>query len=381
MVATHAASDTAHMPTHARLLVLRLLLLCTAALCSACASTHSAPVLVLDGCVPAEAPTVVPFDVVTLLDAQHTTAGRPEFEQVHGNYAYRFDNEQALARFRAEPARYALAFGGGCAAMGPLSGAGAPTRHFVHDKRVYLAASDGCQTSFLQAPQAHLEPLPETVVGDEAGAALALQCARWLGGDRTPSHDFALRSTKEETEGSRPWVVRKLRVLTHDQVWVDYVAWNADAWWSRGRWTKDGAEGCARSNKTPERGYDAEQLAALRRNLLWEPLAMAREVCAGRVAAKSLGQAQWTIAGRSATGHAVELCCDGVRLVWLIDPIEGALVGQRGVRRRRDARVAETTEFLDEWTSAEGLRAPLVRVRADGVERWDEAQLVTFEER
>jgi hypothetical protein len=108
---------------------------------------------------------------------------------------------------------------------------------------------------------------------------------------------------------------------------------------------------------------------------------MAREVCAGRVAAKSLGQAQWTIAGRSTTGHAIELCCDGVRLVWLIDPADGALVAQRGVRRRRDARVAEMTEFLDEWTSSEGLRAPLVRVRADGIERWDEAQLVIFEER
>lgn len=381
MVATRAASDTAHMPTHAHLLVLRLLLLCTAALCVACANTRNVPVLVLDDAVPAEAPAVLPFDVVELLDAQQTTTGRAEFEQVRGNYAYRFATAEALARFQAEPARYALAFGGGCAAMGPLSGAGAPTRYFVHDKRVYLAASDGCQTSFLQAPQAHLEPAPERVVGDEAGAALALQCARWVGGDREPRHDFALQSTKEETEGSRPWVVRKLRVLTHDQAWVDYVAWNADAWWSRGRWTSSGAEGSARSNKSPERGYDAEQLAALRRSMLWEPLAMARAVCAGRVSAKSLGQTQWTIAGRSATGHAVELCCDGVRIMWLIDPVEGALVGQRGVRRRRDARVAETTEFLDDWTSREGLRAPLVRVRADGVERWDEASLVTFEER
>ena len=45
------------------------------------------PVLVLDGCVPAQAPTLLPFDVVALVDAQQTTAGRGVWEQVHGNYA------------------------------------------------------------------------------------------------------------------------------------------------------------------------------------------------------------------------------------------------------------------------------------------------------
>lgn len=344
-------------------------------LLGACAAPQLEP-LPIGPVARAASPDTIEFDTVALVERGEEVPGRAEFEVVRGNFAYRFADARARERFVAEPERFELAFGGGCARMGPLSGACSAARHFVHAGRVYLAASDACKKAFQGDPQAFLEPAPESVEPDAAGTKLAQRTAQWLGGARRCSGDLALFEDHEEQQGGTLWKVRNLRVLGRDGRYLDRSDWNDSAWWNDATFTADGARGWARSKKTPERGLDECQLVALRREMLREPLALAREVVAGRATARDTGRVEWQVGGHRAVGRAVELGCDGVRVVWLVDEASGALLAQRGLRRLADSRVGDRIELFGNWVEIAGVRVPLERTNATATEAWDAARLV-----
>lgn len=83
--------------------------------------------------------------------------GSADFNAKHYNYTYHFSNLENLKIFKADPSQYCIQMGGGCARMGPLSGAGSPERYAVHQERIYIFASDMCRASFLKNPGMHLE--------------------------------------------------------------------------------------------------------------------------------------------------------------------------------------------------------------------------------
>jgi hypothetical protein len=352
-----------------RLAVLALVLL------GACAAPQLEP-LPLGPAAPPAGPDRIEFDVVALIERGEETPGRAELEVVRGNFAYRFVDAGSRDRFVAEPERFELAFGGGCARMGPLSGACSAARHCVHAGRVYLAASDACLKAFQGDPAAFLEPAPESVEPDENGTRLALRTALWLGGSRRSSGDLALVEEHEEKQGETLWKVSNLRVLGRGGRYVDRSDWNDSAWWNDATFAAEGARGWARSKKTPERALDASQLGALRREMLREPLALARELVAGRATARDAGRVEWQVGERHALGRALELGCDGVRVVWLVDEATGELLGQRGLRRLANARVGDRIELFGHWVEVAGLRVPLERTNASATEAWDSARLV-----
>lgn len=344
-------------------------------LLAACAAPQLEP-LPIGPVAPAGEPERIDFDVVALVERGDELEGRAEFELVRGNFAYRFADASTRDRFAAQPERFELAFGGGCARMGPLSGACSAARHCVHDGRVYLAASDACLKAFKSDPAAFLEPAPEFVEPDQAGSSLARRTAQWLGGSRRRSGDLALLEEHEEQQGGTLWKVRNLRVLGRDGRYLDRSDWNDSGWWNDATFSVDGARGWARSKKTPERQLDACQLVALRREMLREPLALAREIVAGHTAARDAGRVEWQVGARSAVGRAVEIACDGVKVVWLVDEASGQLLGQRGLRRLADSRVGDRIELFGNWVQVGGLQVPLERANASATERWDAARLV-----
>jgi hypothetical protein len=341
----------------------------------ACAAPQLEP-LSLGPAVPPAQPDLIGFDVVALVERGEDVTGLAQHEVVRGNFAYRFADAGARARFLSAPERYELAFGGGCARMGPLSGACSSTRHCVHAGRVYLAASDACLKAFQKEPEAFLEPAPEVVEPDADGARIAFATARWLGGSRKASGDLALIEDHEEKQGETLWRVRNLRVLGRAGRYVDRSDWNDSAWWNDATYSDGLGRGWARSKSSAERDLDACQLAALRREMLREPLALAREIVAGRAAARDAGRVEWQVGERSAVGRAVEIACDGVKVVWLVDEASGALLGQRGLRRLANARIGDRIELFGGWTELAGVRVPLERCNASDTESWDAVRLV-----
>lgn len=91
-------------------------------------------------------------DAVELVRTGADVPGLSEHSVVHGAYTYRFRNAENKATFAADPARYEIQLGGACARMGPLSGAGSPKLHAVHDGRIYIFASGACRQAFTKDP-------------------------------------------------------------------------------------------------------------------------------------------------------------------------------------------------------------------------------------
>ncbi len=131
------------------------------------------------------APALKGLDPVALGRGEET-AGVSTLDGTDGRYRYLFANEANREVFAKDPARYGIQWGGGCGAMGPLSGAGNPARFAVHDGRVFIFASDGCRAGFLRDPKAFEwsdSPAPEAdAAARTAGAALFDALVKSLGG-------------------------------------------------------------------------------------------------------------------------------------------------------------------------------------------------------
>ncbi len=96
------------------------------------------------------------FDPVALTQGREVP-GKTDIAVAHGRYRYLFSSQENKSAFESHPDRYEIQLGGGCGRMGPLSGLGSPDRFWVHDRRIYVFASDQCMNSFKAAPDKHIE--------------------------------------------------------------------------------------------------------------------------------------------------------------------------------------------------------------------------------
>ncbi len=139
--------------------------------------------------VSAEAPEPVLAlkgnDPVALIDGKETP-GDEKIELTHGLFRYRFSNEDNKKLFQSKPEEYGIQLGGACGRMGPFSGNGSPARYFVHNRRIYVFASENCRNSFKLDPVAHIElpnPVPEGPdVQKRRGAELVELALKGFGG-------------------------------------------------------------------------------------------------------------------------------------------------------------------------------------------------------
>ena len=330
-----------------------------------------------------------PLDPVILIGAGDRMEGSAERESTYGNYRYRFATEASKRAFDAMPSRFAIAFGGGCGRMGPLSGTGDVSRFEVVGERLYIFASDACRASFVQeaakasdagAPagttNAFLEVIDAPFPTDARGLELSTAARRWLRADAACPREIVMTGQRTERTGTGDAAVenrvREEVRLAPNLVFTELSGWNDDAWWTTATF---GAEGAAtsggaaanarRSTAQPEQPLDDAQFEAFRRVAMLEPLFLARILLQSDVKLAGGGAAEWKVGEKTLAGEILRVHWRGVTVEWLLKAATGQPVAQRAMKRARDARFALVTEALSNWNDRAGVRVPLTR--HDGV--------------
>ena len=121
-------------------------------------SDDESPILALGG-----------LDPVALV-AGKEVAGAPGRSVTVGKYRYLFESDESRRIFETDRDSYRIQLAGSCARMGLLTGLGDPRRFTVHDKRIYLFASDACRSAFEKEPGRYLEATIKAPAGSPTDA-------------------------------------------------------------------------------------------------------------------------------------------------------------------------------------------------------------------
>ena len=174
-------------------------------------------------------------DAIELIRTGADVAGLAEHTAVHGAYTYRFKNAENKAAFEADPARYEIQLGGACARMGPLSGAGSPKLHAVHDGRIYIFASGLCKQAFTEDPMLYIDAPDARPVADaaaiEKGKSLLKRVLAAHGGEEAIRTTKSMRWTiagDEEYKGEKVKTGMMLRIGFDPQDTV-----RMEEWWDK----------------------------------------------------------------------------------------------------------------------------------------------------
>ena len=127
-------------------------LIATTSQAAAGPEVNTTPGAVLVAGKPAPGLAVHGFDVVAFFTQSRPVQGDAKFAYVHKDATYRFASELNLAAFKADPAKYAPAYGGYCA-YGISVGAkfdGDPRYWRIVDGKLYLNLDAGIQQAFLK---------------------------------------------------------------------------------------------------------------------------------------------------------------------------------------------------------------------------------------
>ena len=257
--------------------------------------------------LPAQQPALRGFDPVALCGGKEL-AGKPDLVADRDGVRYLFATEDNRATFTASPARYEIQFGGACARMGPLSGAGDPQRFHVHGERIYVFASDQCREGFKKQTDACLPldepaPAPDAKTA-QAGSALVARAALAHGGATRLQALRTLRFHRSSVNGDTTEVVRT-SVQFPSAARVDQEYLQGDKTWRYARIVAPTGAFFVERNKGRAMGAAAEQ--EMRRDLVREPLVALRRVLDGAAIAVPAGK-------RSVLGVDVEevaIWCEG----------------------------------------------------------------------
>ncbi len=189
--------------------------------------------------VSAQAPPVVTvlqgFDPVELVSGREVK-GAVDLAVVRGRFHYLFSSRENLDRFSSSPEEYQIQMGGGCGQMGPLSGAGNPDRFYVHDRHIYIFASDSCRNSFKAAPAIHLDipdpiPMGNEVAQKRANELLQLALTGLGGAPRVDSvASFESRSRIVYKQGDKETVGHRVLTIVFPERYRDEEFWGQSSW-------------------------------------------------------------------------------------------------------------------------------------------------------
>ena len=345
------------------------------ALLSILASLALATVPPLPAHKPLAERELFPFDPVLLIGTGEKTEGATERESAYGNYRYRFATEASKRAFDAMPSRFAIAFGGGCARMGPLSPAGDVHRFEVVDDALCIFASDACRASFLKEPAAFREVTDAPFPTDRRGVELAAAVRRWLRADAACPREIMVAGERREKLGEREVRTREEIRLAPNLAFTALNAWNDDVFWTMATFGPEDsrvpATNTKRSTVAGEQPLDESQFEAFRRVAMLEPLFLSRVLLQPDVKFAGAGTAEWHAGERTVSGEVLRIHWKGVTVEWLVKPGNGQLVAQRAMKRARDARFAQVVEVFGEWNDRAGVRIPMVRSDAYGSRQFD----------
>jgi len=320
-------------------------------------------------------------DPIALCEGREAN-GEAAWSASRGRFTYQFENEAALARFRAEPERYEIQWGGGCGRMGPLSGTGDQALFTVHDGRVWVFASPGCKSGFESAPEKFVVKSPErvefTAEQMERGAAWLARATQAHGGEALTKSSGALLF---EDDGSKDG-------------WSNFedllVAFDGSLY-SRSRWIGpeegqgfDGLWVLAADTFVVEDGqhFDVlspDQRTDLARMAQRQPLVLLAAASRGEVRAADVGRS--THGARELVEVAVE--CAGLATTLLLEPDTARIAGLSWRGRLADGPTRDVVELFDTYVDVSGLVVPDARrVTVDGKESrahskgWDRVSLL-----
>jgi len=278
--------------------------------------------------------------------------GQESIDFVHGRYRYLFTTAESRATFEKDPARWRIQLGGACARMGPLSGAGGPSRFAVHDGKIYLFASDACRKAFLADPAAHLERDDARPEGDaEKGRALLARAVAAAGGEKAIDAVATYRESMRRTlaSGGQDYVnVETLTIAFPGRVRTD-SAWNESRY---ANVLSDGTGVLIGSGES--HAMEESQVAALRREASRHPLAILK--------ARSR-PAFVAVAASARDGlDAVTVYFDGAATTLGLEPATGR-VAKAWYRGRPGAAPpgAIVVEYSDHRDAGGGLTLPATR--------------------
>jgi len=319
-----------------------------------------------------------PYDPVLLIGTGEKLEGVSTREAIYGNYRYRFATDASKRAFDAMPARFAIAFGGGCARMGPLSGSGDVKRFEVVDEKLYIFASDACRDGFVKDAKPFLEVVDQPFPSDKRGIVLAAAARRWLRADAACPRDIVVSAERAEKIGDKDYTVREELRLGASLTFTDFKSWNGDAFWTMATFgATDGRQpsiDARRSTVYGEQPLDASQLEAFRRVAMLEPLFLSRIMLQPDVKFAGGGDAEWKVGERALKGEILKIHWRGVTVEWLVRPDTGQPLAQCAMKRGRDARFSRTIEAFSEWNDKGGVRVPMVRVDLGGTRRFDKVE-------
>ena len=92
------------------------------------------------------------YDPVAYHTVGEPTKGSAEFKYEHNGAVWKFSSAENMAKFQADPAKYAPAYGGWCT-VGASKGKKIPTQAHLFkivDGQLYLNSSDGAHNLFLK---------------------------------------------------------------------------------------------------------------------------------------------------------------------------------------------------------------------------------------
>ncbi len=311
--------------------------------------------------------TRFPFDPVELV-AGRELAGAERWSATHYLYSYQFASEANRAAFLADPAKYEVQLGGACARMGPLSGRGRPELHAVHDKKLYLFASEACRKSFLKAPERLLETSEAPPATDAEGAARARQ---WLDKAVTAHGGAAVidgvktlseRSERTETSGGVEYRVTEARAFAFPDRARHDGSWNDSRWSSVGSGDRGWFLG------SDERPMHAQQLWAFRRETLARNLVRLLQLRSDpKVVLADAGAGVLDTPAGKRPVQRVTIAVDGSNQTLSLDVETGRVLAHAFRGRSPSAAIVEIERTFADFATVAGVLLPgTVTVRADG---------------
>lgn len=300
-------------------------------------------------------------DAVELI-AGRETAGKPEYVVVREGIEYQFATEENQATFEKEPAKFAVADGGACGRMGPLSGLGDARRYAVHAGRIYFFASDGCRAGFLKEPEQYIEVDDEVPFGSNdqvlKGRATLDKVVAWAGGAERLKAIMSYRESAARTEkqGGKDWAVTNETVIVFPNSYFQKEAWN-DSWFS----TLSGAQGGAMGSKRGKEPIAASRTRAFDRAMARLPIALLKAHVDGSPKADCpglvlIGEGEGELDGAPVEFVKVWLNGSGARLT--VDKATGKLLALAFHGRDGTMKVGDSVRRFTTFATVGGVTLP-----------------------
>lgn len=275
---------------------------------------------------------------------------------VRGPFRYSFASAETRDRFAADPERYEIQYGGGCARM--ITADGNPDLYAVYERRIYIFGSASCWKAFTESPESYVdrgerEPLPSAPAAAAAGREWIERAAAALGRARLdamrsyresghflyPSDDGEMTVPVRRTHRF-PRSVRTDQTLPFGEVTVVTTP-----------------EAGFQATKYGVRDYVEYQRAYLERDLFREPALILRARDMPGFRAVHLGGD--ALDGRAIERVAVEL--DGERMTLGIEPASGLPVELSFRGRGPEDTLGRIEIRYADFREVDGLKIPFAR--------------------